>query len=491
MAGLWPLLAGFAYLHLARAVSDPQAIAGDLRALLSPQSQIVMTSDASYHTDFVQRFSISRPPSFDVAVKPVSAADVSQVVWYALRNNVSLLATGGGHGYTWTLNRLRGGIDIDLGNFDSIAIDAAANTMTIGGSARSDDVTRALYAAGKELPVGMCTCVGFAGVTLGGGIGPYSGLYGATSDSLLSAEMVTGTGELLTVSETEHPDLFYGLKGAGFNYGVVTSLTYRVYPATNGGQTVVTNMIFPGHLNGTVWEVLSTVFGNQPRELGLALSVGYQEARGGMVIIVGFVYAGPETESTEMLRPFLDLKPQNLQILTVAWEDVADVIVYGATKAGCQRGAQFVPYSVNLYTVDVPNLIDVVGHMEATLAAEPRLRSLIVTWAQYAPYGFQQHADDSSAFPYRNPTVFIQINAFSPSADHVPGLNDFARELRDRFQRGSGSSSLETYVHFGHGDEPAVSWYSERKLPALRLLKHIYDPASLFSWYNAVPVEYP
>jgi hypothetical protein len=253
----------------------------------------------------------------------------------------------------------------------------------------------------------MCTCVGFTGFTLGGGIGPYSGLYGAASDSLISAELVTGTGQLLTVSKTQHPDLFWGLKGAGFNYGVATALTFRVYPATNGGQAVVTNMIFPGALNGTVWQVLSTFFGNQPKELGLALSVGYQEQRGGMVIIVGFVYAGPEAESTALLKPFLDLNPLNLQILNTPWEDVPEVIVYGATRAGCQKGAQFVPYSVNLYKVDVPNLINVVGYMQTTLAANATLRSAIVTWAQYAPYGFQRYADDSSAFPYRAATAFV------------------------------------------------------------------------------------
>ena len=64
---------------------------------------------------------------------------------------MSFLATGGGHGYTWSLNRLQGGIDLDLGNFDTISIDGAADTMTIGGSARSDNVTRALQAADVAL----------------------------------------------------------------------------------------------------------------------------------------------------------------------------------------------------------------------------------------------------------------------------------------------------------------------------------------------------
>ncbi|KAK4151598.1 hypothetical protein C8A00DRAFT_35746 [Chaetomidium leptoderma] len=152
MVPFWPIVVGFASLPFTQATSE-FPIGNDLQGLLSPESQIVQTSDATYATDFVQRFSISNSPGFDVAAKPTSIADVQHVVRYALQNNVSLLATGGGHGYTWSLNKLHGAIDLDLSNFNTIAIDNAANTMTIGGSVRSDNVTRALYAAGKELPV--------------------------------------------------------------------------------------------------------------------------------------------------------------------------------------------------------------------------------------------------------------------------------------------------------------------------------------------------
>lgn len=72
-------------------------------------------------------------------------------VQYASQNNLSFLTTGGGHGYTWSLSQLQGGIDIDMSNFDTINIDAAANTMTIGGSVRSNSVTAALQAAGLEI----------------------------------------------------------------------------------------------------------------------------------------------------------------------------------------------------------------------------------------------------------------------------------------------------------------------------------------------------
>jgi hypothetical protein len=74
--------------------------------------------------------------------------------------------------------------------------------------------------------VPQCACIEFLGATLGGGISLYSGIHGPISDPLLSVELVAGNGKLLSVSSTQHPDLFYAIKGAGFNYGVNTSLTY-------------------------------------------------------------------------------------------------------------------------------------------------------------------------------------------------------------------------------------------------------------------------
>jgi FAD/FMN-containing dehydrogenase len=82
-------------------------------------------------------------------------------------------------------------------------------------------------------------------------------MYGAISDSLLSAQIVTGTGHILNVSATQYPDLFWGIKGAGFNYSVVTSLMYRIYPATNNGEALIVNALFTGPKNASVWQLAS------------------------------------------------------------------------------------------------------------------------------------------------------------------------------------------------------------------------------------------
>ncbi|KAJ8061543.1 hypothetical protein OCU04_009356 [Sclerotinia nivalis] len=150
------------------------------------------------------------------------------------------------------MKEIKAGVEIDLANFNSVAIDKDANTMTGGDSIHFRDITGPLQDAGKELPIGSCTCVGAIGATLGGGIGAYSSKHGLIADSLLSVRMVTGRGDLITVSATQYPDLFWGLKGAGFNYGIITQATYRIYNASNGGYAMNADLRYSASYSATI-----------------------------------------------------------------------------------------------------------------------------------------------------------------------------------------------------------------------------------------------
>lgn len=136
--------------------------------------------------------------------------------------------------------------------------------------------------------MGSCSYVGITGFALGGGVGPYGGIHGALSDSILSLEMVTGKGDILTVSATSHPDLFWGMKGAGFNYGIVTSVKYKVYPLTNGGIVTVVNTMFPASMNGSIWVAARSFVGRLPKELTLDFSATWNETLGQPAIICSF-----------------------------------------------------------------------------------------------------------------------------------------------------------------------------------------------------------
>jgi len=128
--------------------------------------------------------------------------------------------------------------------------------------------------------MGNAECVGIMGATLGATIGPFQGLFGLGLDSLLSVRLVTATGQIITVSETEHPDLFWGLRGAGANFGIVTSATFRVHDAPNGGLVTSADFLYPSSANVSLWEALKTLDGNIPNELVLNFAVSFNSTSG-------------------------------------------------------------------------------------------------------------------------------------------------------------------------------------------------------------------
>ncbi|KAK8036947.1 FAD-dependent oxidase [Apiospora marii] len=456
----WPGWGLVAFAPSALVLAEPQTVYDALKAVLSPSSEIMLTSDDAYQKDFAPRYNLAEAPTYIVGVKPAVAEDVN----YSRDSNIPMLTTGRGHGYTTSLSHVQGGINLDLEKFNSIQIDTAAKTMTIGGSVNGYQVAAALQEAGLEIATPQCPCIGFAAASLGGGIGPYSGLYGPISDSLLSVDLVTADGCLLTVSETEFPDLFYGIKGAGFNFGVALSLTFQVYPATNGGHAMNADMMFLGSQNESVWKAVEQLAASQPKELAFGLSVRYMPdpPSESLIIAANFVHAGPQTEGEALLQPFLDLQPQNVNISTVP-------------------GKISHPW---LTAIDVPNLVHVVNHMSKAIEADPVLQGTSIVWQQYAQHGFQQRTEDSSAFPYRDAKVFVQIDSVAANASQTPPLASFGRELRDKLQEGSGKRNLDVYVHFAHGDEGPASWYGADGQPRLAGLKEAYDRAGMFSWYN-------
>lgn len=146
------VLVTFTLAQHALAVTSQQ-IHIDLAKTLSSGSEVVLTTDPSYATSFTQRWTVysKAEPSYDIAVKPATATDVQKIIQYATMNNVSFLATGGGHGYSTSLSGVKGALNIDLSKFRKVTVDAAANTMTVGAATIFADMLDPLYAAGKQM----------------------------------------------------------------------------------------------------------------------------------------------------------------------------------------------------------------------------------------------------------------------------------------------------------------------------------------------------
>jgi FAD/FMN-containing dehydrogenase len=170
---------------------------------------------------------IDRRPAMIVRCR--SAEDVVAALALARDEGLDVSVRGGGHNVAGRAVS-DGGVMIDLSEMRAIAVDPDRKTLTAGGGATWAELNDAAGAHGLAVTGGAISSTGIGGLTLGGGLGWLMAKYGLAADNLISAELVTANGEVLGVDDTSHPDLMWGLRGGGGNFGVATTFTYRVHP---------------------------------------------------------------------------------------------------------------------------------------------------------------------------------------------------------------------------------------------------------------------
>lgn len=161
------------------------------------------------------------------------ALSISQVQ-YANRKRKPFLAISGGHGTTALVGGVKDGIGIHLSQMSNISIVDHGQAVLIEGGVLNGDLVAYLWARGKQTATTGCDCVGFIAPILGGGHGWNQGRYGKATDQLLSARLVLANGTAIDVSQASNPDLFWAIRGAGHNFGIVTQAKLRIYDIETG-----------------------------------------------------------------------------------------------------------------------------------------------------------------------------------------------------------------------------------------------------------------
>ena len=179
---------------------------------------------------------VDRKPALIVRCR--TAADVAAAVGFARRADLEISIRGGGHNVAGRAVT-EGGLMIDLSPMKRVAVDPAARTAVVEGGVIWAELNEAAAAHGLAVTGGAVSTTGVAGYTLGGGLGWLMAKHGLAADNLLGVELVTADGDILEVSSSSHPDLFWALRGGGGNFGVVTSFTFGLHPL----QTVVGGLI--------------------------------------------------------------------------------------------------------------------------------------------------------------------------------------------------------------------------------------------------------
>ncbi|KAL8642104.1 MAG: hypothetical protein Q9228_001162 [Teloschistes exilis] len=153
--------------------------------------------------------------------------------------------------------------------------------MTVGGAVRIRDILGPLGEAHKELPIGSQSCVGMVGTTLGGGVGRYNGLHGMLLDSLVSVRMATAAGKIVTASAMENPELFWGIRGAGFNYGTMLEAAYSLYDE-KAPLVLNADFLFAPKASRAILEYFKTFGNSLPAKLSFIVLATYSRTMGGV-----------------------------------------------------------------------------------------------------------------------------------------------------------------------------------------------------------------
>ena len=250
--------------------------------------------------------SIDRRPG--IIPRCAGVADVRDAVQFARDQDLLVAVRGGGHSFPG-LSVCDDGIVIDLGPMKGIRVDPSAGTVRAQAGVLLGELDRETQAFGLAVPAGIVTHTGLAGLTLGGGIRWIMRKHGLTIDQLLSVDLVTAGGDLVRASEDENADLFWGVRGGGGNFGIVTDFEFRLQPL--GPQIVAGPVFWPMDDAPQVLRFYRDWIADCPDELmtivvqrrAPALPVVPPELVGELVIAVTACYAGPVDDGVQAVRP--------------------------------------------------------------------------------------------------------------------------------------------------------------------------------------------
>ncbi|KAI9699566.1 MAG: hypothetical protein M1820_007064 [Bogoriella megaspora] len=453
---------------------------------LSSGTQIALSSNSS---NFTQRWSTYDEPDFIVAIKPVTDHDVAKIVGFAANSSTPFLTTGGGHGFATTLGRLQHGIELDMSNFNTVNVDADANTMTIGGAARFRDVLGPLGAARKEIheAIGSENCVGMVGSTLGGGVGRYNGLHGMILDSLQSVKIVTAAGQIVTASTTKDSDLFWGIRGAGFNFGTVLEATYTIYDQT-APQVLNADFLFGPNASLPILQFFKSFEQDGlPAKLSFVFLGIYEPALGGSAILINAVYAGSQEEAMPYIQPLINLSPTLSNLTMISWSDINSAALFGIEPANytCPAPSSHNVYGSAVSYFDIPTFQNFYQDYSSVTSSMAAALNGTVYFIEFFPkQAVLAVQEDATAYPWRNITAHLLFNfAYTDTTGAIDAkINAFAQQARANFTAVNGFPQDEIYVLYGHGDEDQATLYSAKNLPRLKALKAQWDPLNVYKY---------
>jgi FAD/FMN-containing dehydrogenase len=427
----------------------------------SIKGEIILPDDRRYEkARRVWNHAVDRRPA--LIARCVENTDVVRAIEFARENELVAAVRSGGHSFAGH-GVCDGGIVIDLSFMKRVEIDALGTTLRIQSGVLNGELDHVTNAFEMAIPLGSCPSVGVAGYALGGGESALTPKFGFACDSMTGAEVVTADGRILTANHHENQDLFWALRGAGANFGVVTSMDFRLHRI---GKVIAGHLKYPIRQARDVLRFLNQYSTSIPDELFLLAAM--LPFPGERMLDIAVVWSGEEKEGERVLQP--------LRTFMKPFEDSIKLKTYLEEQQGgsdspsdgdyssCRRGGHF-------ELLEAP-IIDVIAEFAASAPSEA---SGITMMYWHGPWCSQPH---DNAFGFRRVGYEYWVHAYwqddSEREKSTRWVLDFFAALKPHSTGAVYVNDLEN-----EGDDRVRAAYGE-KYDRLAALKHKYDPDNFF-----------
>ncbi|KIL87839.1 hypothetical protein FAVG1_08720 [Fusarium avenaceum] len=465
------------------ALLPSQSIAETLGSILSKDTEIFLPTDDNWASE-TERYQNYDRPRIQLAVRPGLESDVSKIIKYANSVSVNFLAVNRGHSLTSTVGKFNG-IEIDLRGLTDISVNKGGKTARYQAGVYGHEVLNTLWDQGY---VG-----GILGPALGGGHTAQQGVHGLISDHIESMNVVLADGRAITVSKNKNKDLWWAMRGAGHNFGVVTSFHAKIWPAVIKSYFYRT-YTFKGDRLESLFRTLNTFHNNgtTPTEWLGAWGVFTMDRtvdKNKAVIIWTFVYAGEQKRAERLLKPFDRVGPVSHVEGNVPYPEVNDQLGGGVDSFLCTPNKTHVIGTAGLQVYNVSSERAIYELYNQKVSKHPVLGDTRVVHEGYAVKGVSDIKAEDSAYPLRDDYLLMYFDTTpTPESGLVPFAQRWALDTVNLWNSGQPKRKPTTYVNYAAGHESLESMYGYEpwRLDRLRRLKDKYDPHNRFAYYNPI-----
>ncbi|MFP4626507.1 MAG: FAD-binding oxidoreductase [Natronomonas sp.] len=436
------------------------------------QGNVLRPGDEGYdEARTVWNAMIDKEPA--VIVQCTGAADVIAAVNFARDLDLPLAVKGGGHNVSG-LAVCDDGMAIDLSPMNAVRVDPEAQIARVQAGATMADLDHETQAYGLATTGGIVSTTGVAGLTLGGGLGRLDRKFGLAIDNLLSVDVVTAEGELVHANETENPDLFWGLRGGGGNFGVVTSFEFQLHEI--GPDVLAGRLIYPVEAAADVLSFYRDFMTEAPD--GVQCYAAFVQVpplpefpepiHGQMVFILIPFYAGDIEQGTEILQPLRDVG-----------DPIADTVrpqPYTVFQSGSdeiyQEGHRNYWKSHYLGGLSDEAIDTMVEY------ATPIPTPFTTVFLEWMGGAIGRVDADATAFPHRDATLSFTVAPKWSDPELDDDLIEWAREFHEGMTPYASEGVYANYLDRDEGDRVKTA-YGEN-FDRLVEVKNEWDPENLF-----------